>query len=419
VLTGDDIIGTIRRARLMSLDGATSRAWTATEARVGLLELAVLLAWGGIVLALWLGYQLVTRYGRLLLRVEGLERHLGELEGFTLHRPEQPATDVDPSTWTDHAWSEPAEVQQIGLPVGTVLHDFELPDLDGRQHLRSGWLGQRLLLIFVSPACPHSRALLADLAALQSAAAAGRPALLLVSTGPADENRRLVEAAGLTVTILLQEEMEVGALFEAERTPTAYLVDEDGRTACPLLAGRAAILGLAASSLVDDNTVPPLDPPSPALIEASTTPGPDNGAHYQGGLDLGSVAPDFRLPGLDAREVALGIYRGQRLLLVFTDPVCPPCDELAPAVERLHRSAAGPAVVVIARGDEAANRAWATRHGLTVPVGLQPRWDVSRQYGMLATPIGYLVDARGAIAAPVALGAEAILDLARREGFES
>jgi hypothetical protein len=84
----------------------------------------------------------------------------------------------------------------------------------------------------------------------------------------------------------------------------------------------------------------------------------------------------------------------------------------APALERVHRDTGCPAVVVIARGGEDANRTWAKRHGLTLPIGLRPRWDLSREYGILATPIAYLIDERGAVAAPVALGEDAILDLA-------
>ena len=78
-----------------------------------------------------------------------------------------------------------------GISPGTVLHEFELPDLDGRQHLRSEWQGQCLLMIFVSPYCRSSRALLADLVALRSSAPASWPLPVLVSTGSIEENRRL------------------------------------------------------------------------------------------------------------------------------------------------------------------------------------------------------------------------------------
>jgi hypothetical protein len=48
---------------------------------------------------------------------------------------------------------------------------------------------------------------------------------------------------------------------------------------------------------------------------------------------------------------------------------------------------------------------------LTFPVVLQRQWEISRLYGMFSTPIGYLIDAQGVIAADVAVGTEPILAL--------
>jgi len=48
------------------------------------------------------------------------------------------------------------------------------------------------------------------------------------------------------------------------------------------------------------------------------------------GLKAGTIAPAFRLPDLRAGTVALEDYRGRRVLLVFSDPHCGPCEELAP-----------------------------------------------------------------------------------------
>ena len=373
---------------------------------MGLLEVMLLLAWVALLLALWAIYQLVAQNGRLLLRVEALERHLGDLVGLVPPEPGPPGT-------IEHAAESRADDDDEsppGLPVGTVLHDFELPDLQGQQHLRSDWLGSWFHLVFVSPYCRHSRALLADLARLPPRSA-DEPMLLLVSTGSLDENRRLVARTGLEVPMLLQEEMEAGALFEVTATPMAYVVDPDGRTASALVAGRTAILGITASSATHDRSPWPIDTPSAATVEAATTPAPVNGARYSGGLEVGSPAPAFTLCGLDGETIALDRFRGQSVLLVFTDPIGPPFDELAPVLETIHRAPTGPKVVLVARGDSETNRSWVHAHGLTVPIGLQARWDVSRDYGLLAAPIAYLLDSHGVIAAPVAVGADAILDL--------
>ena len=378
---------------------------------MGLLEIAVLLAWFAILLCLWIVFRLVAQNGRLLLRMEALERHLGDLVGLSSAPFETQANDQADLDEAPEARDEADTGDEPGVPTGTVLHDFELPDLAGRQHLRSDWLGQRLLMIFVSPYCRHSRALLPDLTALRASAPASWPLPLLVSTGSIGENRRLVILAGLDEIVLVQEEMEVGALFEVTATPTAYLVDADGRTASPLVAGRTAILGLAASSTAGGETAR-VESPSPELMDAVTTPAPVNGARYLGGLDGGSLAPGFDLPDLTGGTVALDQFRGKHVLLVFTDPSHPPCGDLAAQLERLGGADSGRAIVLIARGDLETNRAWATEHGVTLPIGLQQHWDISREYGLLATPSAYLVDERGYIAAPAAFGADEILNLA-------
>ena len=53
-------------------------------------------------------------------------------------------------------------------------------------------------------------------------------------------------------------------------------------------------------------------------------------------------------------------------------------------------------------------------HGLTFPVVLQKQWEVSREYAFFGTPVAYLIDEAGVIAADVAIGVDAVLDLLRR-----
>jgi thiol-disulfide isomerase/thioredoxin len=120
------------------------------------------------------------------------------------------------------------------------------------------------------------------------------------------------------------------------------------------------------------------------------------------------------------------------VLLVFSSPHCGPCDALAPALEKFHRKQSGTehpltltrspsevergnlseiAVVMISKGEPKENRAKVKEHGLTFPVLLQQQWEISRRYAMFATPIAYLIDEQGVIAADVAVGVEPILAL--------
>ena len=111
-------------------------------------------------------------------------------------------------------------------------------------------------------------------------------------------------------------------------------------------------------------------------------------------------------------ELALADLRGRRVLLVFSDPKCGPCDELAPRLQEMHLERPDLQVLVISRRDAEATRAKAEALGLTFPIVMQRQWEISLQYGMFATPIGYLIDERGIVVKDVAVGIEPILALA-------
>lgn len=129
------------------------------------------------------------------------------------------------------------------------------------------------------------------------------------------------------------------------------------------------------------------------------------------GLPPGTTAPAFTLPRLDGGELSLSDYAGQPVLLVFSDPDCGPCELLAPKLERVSRQNPGVQVVMVSKGDPDRNRSKVVEHGLTFPVVLQEQWKLSRDYAKFATPIAYLIDGEGRIAAGVALGIDAILAL--------
>jgi peroxiredoxin len=118
------------------------------------------------------------------------------------------------------------------------------------------------------------------------------------------------------------------------------------------------------------------------------------------------------LPRIDGGELALNQLRGRHVLLVFSDPECGPCEELAPRLQELHQRREDLQVVVVSRRGLDANRAKAAALGLRFPIVLQRQWEISREYGMFATPIGYLIDEQGVIASDVAVGVEPILALA-------
>lgn len=132
------------------------------------------------------------------------------------------------------------------------------------------------------------------------------------------------------------------------------------------------------------------------------------------GLAPGTPAPGFRLPRIDGGELSLDEYTGRRVLLVFSDPACGPCDQLAPKLEQLSRQTAAVNLVMVSRGDAEVNRRKAADNGLSFPVVLQQQWEISRLYAKFATPIAYLIDERGVVAERVAMGVAPILSLLSR-----
>jgi hypothetical protein len=118
------------------------------------------------------------------------------------------------------------------------------------------------------------------------------------------------------------------------------------------------------------------------------------------------------LPRIDEGDLAVGLPGG--VLLVFPDPNCGPRRTGRPAYEIGLRR---PAQVL--REPRCRGRTRQGRAGLTFPIVLQKQWEVSLQYGMFATPVGYLIDEQGILASDVAVGVRPILALAGEGAHES
>lgn len=198
--------------------------------------------------------------------------------------------------------------------------------------------------------------------------------------------------------------MEIGALYHAHGTPMGYLVDEEGRIASDLAIGADALFALARPEGTGAHSANgrPEQRGNRSLADSKI---------QRSGLPAGTPAPTFRLPTLDGGELALEDYQGRRVLLVFSDPKCGPCQALAPQLEQAHRRSGSVRILMVSRGDAEVNREKAKEHGLTLPIGLQKQWQISRAYAMFATPVAYLIDAEGVTETEVATGADAILAL--------
>ncbi len=354
------------------------------------------LPWLLIALGAWLGWQLVQQNGRILLRLEAIEKRLTESLPALKGKPQEPR----------------------GLPLGSVAPEFELPDLAGVSRKLSDFRGRNMLLMFFNPQCGFCTKMAADLAALPIDGDDDRAMPIVVTTGDAEVNRKLVEQYGIRCPVLLQEQMEVAAQFHAQGTPMGYRIDRAGRIASELAVGAEPLLQLAVASAPHRHEAGPARNGA-ASHYAKGDPSLSRSRLNRDGLKAGTPAPEFQLPRLDGGELSLTDFRGERVLLVFSDPDCGPCDELSPQLQQLHCQRRDLNVLVVSRRDAEANRAKVAKLGLTFPIALQKQWEISLKYAMFATPVGYLVDEQGILASDVAVGVGPILALAGESGAAS
>jgi peroxiredoxin len=364
----------------------------------GFIIAAVALA-GAIGFALWwLGWQLLRQNGRILLRLDDLDKRL---DAFEFGEPEPE-----------------------GLALSSIAPEFDLPDLEGKRHSLGEYRGQSALLVFFNPACGFCRQMAPKLAAFTKAESREQKAeisctenpakpstVLVVSTGEAEANRQLFGDHHSGFSVLLQKDTEVATAYKANGTPTGYFIDPDGKIASALAVGADALLKLAEGKVESGQKKAETDERATRLSSRSLA----RSKIKRDGLKAGTRAPDFRLPRLDGQgEMALADLHGRPALLVFSDPHCGPCSAVAPQIERFHREHSGIGVLMISRGEPKENRAKVKEHGLTFPIVLQRQWEISRLYAMFATPVAYLIEEAGIIVADVAVGSDPILELMSR-----
>jgi peroxiredoxin len=337
-------------------------------ALIGLLSAAVIAVW-------WFAYQLLRQQGRILLRIDELEARLAEPS----------AADGGPR----------------GLPVATPAPPFQLPDLSGSMVRLEDYVGKRVLLVHWDPQCGYCQRIAPDIGVLQEGLSKRRTELLLLSYGDPERNRALADEHGFRCPILLQADGNAVEAFATLGTPAAYLLDDKGRIAKPLALGSEQVAALAREAAGRRARLDTERSLAESRLERT-------------GIRAGSPAPTFELPDVHGRKVSLEDHRGRRVLIVFSDPDCGPCDEVMPDLAHFHRTYRddAPDVILVSRGGFEANRRKSAEHGIEFPVVIQPGWTISKKYGIFSTPVAFLVDEEGLIARDVARGGPEIMRLA-------
>jgi peroxiredoxin len=363
-------------------------------------------------------FVLVRQHGALILHQEDLEHRL-ELNAY------QTGRNVEGEV-RDQAIAD-AQPDFSGLPLGSEAPAFALPDLEGQERRLEDYRGAPFVLGFFNTDCGYCKDMSPRLGKLPKKS---HP-LVLLSHGPVEANRELAAKDKWSCDVVLEEEWDVAGAYMAAGTPSGYLIDGEGRIASPHAIGGDSLWSLLEAE--------PVAPPEPGQsgnghVDPSTMRAGDpidgNGAQAgstatglktrdvsesslaRDGLKAGTIAPNFVLSDLKGKTRSLVDYRGKRVLLVFSDVTCGPCEQMAPELVKLYeRRPDDLEIVMISRGDLEENKRKAKAFGYPFPVLLQRSWEVSKEYAMFATPIAYLIDADGIIAKDLAAGPEPILAL--------
>jgi peroxiredoxin len=314
------------------------------------------------------GVSLMRSYGRVLLRLDAMERRLAE-------------AGLAPDGEAAH--------EEVGLAPGTPAPTFSAVDSTGAAVSLAHLLAPELpvLLLFTSAACGPCQELMPAVAGWQREQA---DQLTIAVANGGDRGAAIAEAEkhGLE-RVLVDHDLALYEAYGANGTPSAVLISATGRLASWVASGAGPI-----EALVD------------GVQTAQWAAAPD-------GLPVGSPAPDLDLRGLDGERIALGDPRGGETLVLFWNPDCGFCRDMhADLLEwETQASSDGPRMLIVSSGDELSTRA--ERFASTV--ALDPDFTSGERFGAGGTPMAVLVDPQGRIASPVVAGAEAVLVLAGRD----
>lgn len=126
------------------------------------------------------------------------------------------------------------------LPIGSSAPAFAIRDLKGNVVRLADSMGRKTMLLFWNPGCGFCSRMLPDLQLWeQKTSGSGAPSVVVFSAGTLEQNR----AMSLRSPVLLNE--STAQLFGASATPSALLIDEDGKIASELALGADAVFALA------------------------------------------------------------------------------------------------------------------------------------------------------------------------------
>jgi peroxiredoxin len=128
-------------------------------------------------------------------------------------------------------------VKEIGEPAP----ELRLENLEGDTVSLKDFWGKETLVLFWNPGCGFCQQMLPDIREWEKDMQEDAPGHLFVSAGTKEEN----EVMGLDSPVVVDRHFAVGRAFGASGTPSAVLVDSEGKVASELAVGAPAVWELA------------------------------------------------------------------------------------------------------------------------------------------------------------------------------
>jgi methylamine dehydrogenase accessory protein MauD len=129
------------------------------------------------------------------------------------------------------------------LEIGEPAPEIKLPDLEGNTVELKVFRSEHTLVLYWNPGCGFCQQILPDIKEWEQNMPEGAPKLLFVSAGTEEANREM----GPSSTVVLDQQFAVGRAFGASGTPSAVLVDAEGKVASEVAVGAPSVLELAGA----------------------------------------------------------------------------------------------------------------------------------------------------------------------------
>ena len=137
-------------------------------------------------------------------------------------------------------------------------------------------------------------------------------------------------------------------------------------------------------------------PESALRLGIKDTPNPNN---LPLGVDIGHLAPDFRLETEEGDVLVLSDFRGKPVFINFFAVWCGPCRFEMPEIESVHQALGDELVVLAVDVRESAERVKGYKEllELTIPTVLDTRREVANSYQVPGLPWTFILDEQGVI----------------------